>query len=307
MTGAPGKSLSRFAWLSIVAAVLSIALKWAAYRLTGSVGLLSDAIESVVNLVAAGLALGMLGLASRPPDEEHAFGHSKAEYFASAVEGALILAAASAIAFAAVQRVLEPGRLERLGLGLAVSTAASLLNLAVARVLFRVARRHRSIALEADAHHLMADVWTSLAVLLGVGLVAATGWERLDPVVALVAAANIVRTGVSLVRRSLHGLLDAALPEADLRALEEVLARHRGPEVQFHAVRTRQAAARSFVSMHVLVPGDWSVRRGHELVEEIEREVCVAIPGANVMTHLEALEDPTSWLDAGLDRPASSG
>ena len=301
MAAAP-PNLTRFAWLSIAAAVATIGLKFAAWRLTGSVGLLSDAAESVVNLMAAAMTLMMLTVAARPPDEDHEWGHSKAEYFASGVEGALILVAAAAIAWAAVGRLLAPRPIEQVGLGVAVSTAASLVNFAVARVLLRAGRRHHSIALEADAHHLMTDVWTSAGVLAGIGLVALSGWQRLDPIVALLVAANIVWTGVQLIARSSSGLLDAAITAEDQKALQAILDRYGSREVQFHAVRTRQAASRRFVTMHVLVPGAWTVRRGHDLVEEIEQAVCAAIPNANVMTHLEAIEDPASFADQGLDR-----
>jgi cation diffusion facilitator family transporter len=301
---APAPSLTRFAWLSIAAALVTIGLKWAAYVLTGSVGLLSDAAESVVNLVAAATTLGMLSVAARPPDEEHAYGHTKAEYFASGVEGALILVAAAAIAWTAVDRLFHPKPIEQLGVGLLVSTGASLVNLVVARVLFAAGRRHHSIALEADAHHLMTDVWTSVGVLAGIGLVALTGWAVLDPVVALLVAANIVLSGVKLVRRSMLGLLDTALPPEELAALQGVLDRHAGPEVRFHAVRTRQAAARRFVSMHVLVPGAWPVQRGHELLERVEADVRATLHGATVFTHLEAIEDPASYADESLDRAA---
>jgi len=304
MESSAPRSLARFAWLSIAAAVATIALKTVAWRLTGSVGLLSDALESVVNLAAAVMALVMLTLAARPPDEEHAHGHTKAEYLASGFEGALILLAALAIGFAAVARLVSPQPLEQVGVGLAVSVAASLVNLVVSRVLLRAARRHRSIALEADAQHLMTDVWTSAGVLVGVGLVALTGWERLDPLVALAVAAQIVWTGVKLVRRSATGLLDAALPPEDLASLRAVLDRHAGPELQFHAVRTRQAGTRRFVSLHVLVPGAWTVRRGHDVVEQVEADVRAALPGANVLTHLEAIEDPASFEDQQLDRPS---
>jgi cation diffusion facilitator family transporter len=300
----PPASLTRFAWLSIAAAIATIGLKWAAYVLTGSVGLLSDAAESVVNLVAAATTLGMLSVAARPPDEEHAYGHTKAEYFASGVEGALILVAAAAIAWTAVDRLLHPRAIEQLGVGLLVSTGASLVNLVVARVLFGAGRRHHSIALEADAHHLMTDVWTSAGVLAGIGLVALTGWTVLDPVVALLVAVNIVFSGVKLVRRSMLGLLDTALPPEELAALQGVLDRHAGPEVRFHAVRTRQAAARRFVSMHVLVPGAWPVQRGHELLERVEADVRATLHGATVFTHLEAIEDPASYADEALDRAA---
>ncbi len=303
MSSSPPRSLARFAWLSIAAAVATIALKTVAWRLTGSVGLLSDALESLVNLAAAVMALLMLTLAVRPPDEEHAHGHTKAEYLASGFEGLLILVAALAIGVTAVARFLSPRPLEQVGFGLAVSVVASLVNLAVAQVLFRAARRYRSIALEADAHHLMTDVWTSAGVLVGVGLVALTGWERLDPVVALAVAAQIVWMGVRLVRRSATGLLDAALPPEEQASLRAVLDRHAGPEIQFHAVRTRQAGTRRFVSLHVLVPGAWTVRCGHDLVEQVEADVRAALPGANVLTHLEAIEDPVSFEDQQLDRP----
>jgi cation diffusion facilitator family transporter len=302
---APRPSLARFAWLSIAAAVVTIALKTAAWLLTGSVGLLSDAAESVVNLVAAITTLGMLTVAARPPDAEHAYGHDKAEYFASGVEGALIIVAALAIAWSAVNRLLHPAPIDRLGIGLAVSTGASLVNFAVARVLFTAGRKHHSIALEADAHHLMTDVWTSAAVLTGIGVVALTGWERLDPVVAIGVAANITWAGAKLIRRSALGLLDTALPPAEQSAVQAVLEAHRGPEVQFHALRTRQAASRRFVSVHVLVPGSWTVARGHALLERIEHGIREAVPRVAVFTHLEALEDPASYADEVLDRASA--
>lgn len=301
-TGAP-PSLGRFAWLSIAAAVATIALKMLAWRLTGSVGLLSDAMESLVNLVAAIMTLLMLNVAARPPDEDHAFGHGKAEYFASGAEGALILLAAAGIGWTAVGRLLSPQPIEQVGLGVAVSCAASLVNLLVSRVLMAAGRRYHSIALEADAHHLMTDVWTSAGVLAALGLVALTGWTILDPIIALAVAAQIVWTGVQLLRRSALGLLDTALAPAEQALVRAVLARHEGPEVRFHAVRTRMAGARRFVSMHVLVPGGWTVQRGHDLLEAIEAEVRGALPHATVFTHLEALEDPSSWQDEGLDRP----
>jgi cation diffusion facilitator family transporter len=303
-TTPPAAPLARFAWLSIAAALVTIALKTAAWRLTGSVGLLSDALESLVNLAAAVVTLLMVTLAVRPPDDEHAYGHSKAEYFASAVEGVLILLAAAGIVWAAVPRLLAPRPLEHVGLGLLVSTAASLVNLAVSRVLLAAARRHHSIALEADGRHLMTDVWTSAGVLAGVGAVALTGLERLDPILALAVAANVVWTGSQLVRRSALGLLDTALAADERQALAAVLARHGVPPIAFHAVRTRQAGSRRFVSLHVLVPGDWSVRRGHALLEEIERDIREAVPNATVLTHLEPVEEPVSFEDQGLDRGA---
>ena len=297
-------SLARFAWLSIAAAIVTIALKSLAYWLTGSVGLLSDALESLVNLVAAIITLGMLALAARPPDEDHTWGYSKAEYFSSGAEGVLIFAAAVAIGWTATLRLLAPRPIESVGLGLAVSVGASVVNFGVARVLLRAGRRHHSIALEADARHLMTDVWTSAGVLAGILAVAATDWEILDPLIAIAVAVQILWTGVQLLRRSAQGLLDRALPADEQDALATILARHaRGDEVQFHAVRTRQAGARRFITLHVLVPGDWSVRRGHELCERVELEIAAAVPNAAVLTHLEAIEDPSSFEDQELDRP----
>ena len=300
MTEAP--TLTRFAWLSIAAAIVTIALKTGAYLLTGSVGLLSDALESVVNLVAAMMTLWMLMLSARPADERHAYGYTKAEYFASGTEGALILLAAASIAWTSIPRLIAPQPIEQAGIGLAISAGASLVNLAVARVLLRASRVRRSIALEADAHHLMTDVWTSAGVIAGIALVAVTGWHRLDPVVALLVAANIVRTGVQLVHRSARGLIDAALPPEEQKAIAAVLGRHECETVRFHAVRTRQAAARRFVSMHVLVPGAWTVLQGHDFVEQVERELRDVVPRVTILTHLEPIEHPSSYDDIALDR-----
>jgi cation diffusion facilitator family transporter len=296
-------SLTRFAWLSIATAIVTMALKTLAYFITGSVGLLSDAVESTVNLVGGLMALAMLTIAARPADEDHAFGHAKAEYFSSGVEGSLILVAAASIAYAAVRRLLAPQPLEQVGVGIAVSVAASLVNLGVALLLLRTGRRRRSITLEANAHHLLTDVWTSAGVLVGVAAVAWTGWQRLDPLVALAVAVNIVWTGVSIVRRSVLGLMDTALPPEELSRVRAVLRSHEADGVQFHALRTRQSAARSFVSMHVLVPGAWTVRRGHDLLESVERDLRRALPDATRFTHLEPLEDPASFEDQGLERP----
>lgn len=295
-------SLKRFAWLSIAAAITTIVLKSAAYLLTGSVGLLSDALESVVNLVGAVMALAMLTVAARPADEDHAYGHSKAEYFSSGVEGTLIMVAAFAIAVAAVERLLSPKPLEQIGLGLVVSVAASLVNLGVALVLRRKAKEAHSITLEANAQHLLTDVWTSAGVIIGVGAVAMTGWIHLDPIVALIVAANIVWTAVRIVRASVLGLMDTALPPGEREAVQRVLHGHAAGGVQFHALRTRQSASRRFVSVHVLVPGAWTVNEGHQLLERIEADIRSTLPNASVMTHLESLNDPSSWDDEDLDR-----
>jgi cation diffusion facilitator family transporter len=298
----PRRSLVRFAWLSIAAAVVTMALKSAAYVLTGSVGFMSDAIESLVNVVGAVMALSMLTVASRPADEGHRYGHGKAEYFSSFFEGSLIFAAAVGIGIAAVERLFQPRPLEQIGLGMAVSAAASVINLAAALIILRAGRRHQSISLEANAKHLLTDVWTSAGVIVGVGAVALTGWHVLDPIVALAVAANIVATGVGIVRSSVSGLMDSALPEADEQRVQAVLDRYATDGVQFHALRTRQAGARRFVSVHVLVPGQWTVQRGHHLLERIEADVRLALPGVTVFTHLESLDDPASWDDVALDR-----
>jgi cation diffusion facilitator family transporter len=295
--------LTRFAWLSIAAAIITIALKTAAYLLTGSVGLLSDALESLVNLVGAIMALAMLTIAARPADEDHAYGHSKAEYFSSGVEGTLILIAAVSIVIAAIPRLITPKPLEQVGLGLGVSVAAALVNLIVALILLRASKRHDSITLEANANHLLTDVWTSVGVLAGVGAVAITGWERLDPVVAFFVAANIVWSGFRIVRMSALGLMDTALSADEQNLVKKVLKPYMQNGVQFHALRTRQSGSRRFVSLHVIVPGRWTVQRGHRLLESIEADIRHVLQSVTIFTHLESLNDPASWDDTDLDRP----
>lgn len=295
-------SLTRFAWLSIAAALSTILLKAAAYLLTGSIGLLSDALESFVNLAGAIMALAMLTIAARPADEDHLYGHSKAEYFSSGVEGTLILLAAISIGATAVLRLITPKPLEQIGLGIAVSIAASLINLIVARILLVASRRDNSITLEANSQHLMTDVWTSVGVTIGVGAVAITGWERLDPLVALIVAANIIWSGIHIVRKSVLGLMDTALPLEEQAVVQRVLDKHMQKHVQYHALRTRQSGSRRFVSLHVLVPGYWTVQRGHQLLERIEADIRQALPSVTVFTHLESLNDPASFEDIALDR-----
>jgi len=303
ITSSDRSFLTRFAWLSIGAAVITIALKTAAYLLTGSVGLLSDALESIVNLVGAMMALAMLTIAARPADEDHTYGHSKAEYFSSGVEGTLILIAAISIVITAIPRLITPKPLEQVGVGLAVSVAASLINLIVAIILSKAGKRYNSITLTADAQHLMTDVWTSVGVLAGVGLVTLTGWERLDPIVAFIVAVNIVWSGVRIVRMSALGLMDTALPIKEQNLLKSILEKYTQKGVEYHALRSRQSGSRQFVSFHVLVPGKWSVQRGHQLLENIEADIRQAIPRVTVFTHLESLNDPASWEDTDLDRP----
>jgi cation diffusion facilitator family transporter len=295
-------SLKCYAWLSIAAAVGTILLKGTAWRITGSVGLLSDALESVVNLAGAMMALAMLTVAEQPADEEHAYGHGKAEYFSSGFEGLLILFAAIAIGVSAVERLLHGQPLSGVGTGLGVSAVASLFNLFVARILLAAGREHRSLTLEAVARHLMTDVWTSVGVIAGVGLAAWTGQTWLDPVIALLVAANIVWTGWKLIHRSTWGLMDSALPPEDHVRLVGILARYRGEGVDYHALRTRESGARRFVELHLLVPGDWSVRHGHDLAERVESDIRGALSRTTVITHVEPLEDPVSQEDIALDR-----
>lgn len=296
-------SLTKFAWLSIGAALATITLKTVAYFLTGSVGLLSDAIESLVNLAGAVMALTMLIIAARPADEDHVYGHSKAEYFASVTEGILIFGAAIAIMVTAVQRLIVPRPIEQLGVGLGVSVAASLINFIVARILLEAGRKRNSITLEADARHLMTDVWTSVGVIGGVALAGFTGWSPLDPIVAILVAVNILWTGYQLVRRSVSGLMDAALPDNEQRLIQEVMAKYQERGVNFHALRTRQAAARRFISVHVLVAGDTTVHDAHHIVEDFEDDIRAALGGAvTVFTHLEPAEDELSMEDLYLDR-----
>ncbi len=307
MTGKEPRSPRFYAGVSIAAAAVTIALKTAAWMLTGSVGLLSDAAESVVNLAAALIALWALTVAARPPDDAHEFGYTKAEYFASGAEGFLILAAAFGIAIAAWGRWREPKPLTDPWLGVAVAVAASAINGTVAILLLRAGNRLRSITLRADAHHLLTDVWTSAGVIAAIALVALTGWLRLDPAIALAVAVNIVWTGWKLVRETGLGLLDRALPDPERRAVGDALAPFQEEGILFHAIRTRVAGTRRFVTMHVLAPGGWTIQKGHDLCEQIEAAVRKALPKTTVFTHLEPREDPVSWDDRGLDRSSSNG
>ncbi|MDD5174949.1 MAG: cation diffusion facilitator family transporter [Sterolibacterium sp.] len=295
-------SLTRYAWLSIATAIATILLKGVAWWMTGSVGLLSDAIESFVNLAGALMALWMLTLAELPADDDHAHGHGKAEYFSSAFEGFLILLAAFSIGYTSIVRLINPQPLEAIGFGLAVSALASVINLVTARILMTVGRKHTSITLEADAHHLMTDVWTSVGVIGGVGMVWLTDWLWLDPTIALLVAVNIVWTGWQLMRRSADGLMDTSLPTEKLALIETLLAGYREQGLDFHALRTRQAGNRAFVILHVLVPGGWTVQQGHDWAERIEADIRKAISHAHVTTHLEPIEDPVSMVDQELDR-----
>ena len=299
-------SLQRYAWISIGAAMATILLKGVAWWLTGSVGLLSDAIESFVNLAGALMALWMLSLAEQPADEDHPHGHGKAEYFSSAFEGFLIVLAAVSIAYTAIGRLLHPQPLEAVGVGLLVSVAASVVNLFVARLLLKTGREHQSITLEADAHHLMTDVWTSAGVILGVGLVVLSGWHWLDPLIALLVAANIVWTGWRLMHRSASGLMDTALPAEQKRLIGQVFDKYVESGIAYHALRTRQAGRRSFISFHALVPGKWTVQEAHDWVERVESDLRGVIPNCHITSHLEPIDDPCSLDDQELDRVAGN-
>jgi cation diffusion facilitator family transporter len=301
VTAAP--TTARYALISVAAALATIALKGGAYLLTGSIGLLSDALESLVNLAAALVALLALWVAARPADAEHTYGHTKAEYFSSGFEGVLIFLAAASIMYTALRRLLHPQAIEAPGIGLAISAAATAINFGTARVLFAAGRRNDSITLEADAQHLMTDVWTSVGVIVGVGAAVLTGWHRLDAIVAIAVALNVLRTGGKLLWRSMLGLLDTALPDDMVGTIRAILDAHSAEGVRYHALRTRQAGARRFIAFHILVPGGWTVQRGHDLLEAIEEQIRAAVPNSTIDTHLEPIEDPVSWEDTRLERP----
>jgi cation diffusion facilitator family transporter len=295
--------LARYAWLSVATALVTLALKWAAWWFTGSVGLLSDALEGFVNLGAALLALWMLRLAAAPPDEKHPYGLSKAEYFSAGIEGTLIVVAAAGIIASALPRLADPQPIELPGLGVLLGGAAAAVNLAVAVILMRAGRANESITLEADGKHLMTDVWTSAGVLAGVGVVWITGWLPLDPLIAIGVGLHIVWAGVGLMRRSVIGLLDAAIPDADRDEVNKLFAEYsKRYGVSFHAVRTRQAGARRFITFHLLVPDAWTVAHAHQLSEEMESRIRSLVPNANVLTHIEPISDPASYDDQPLDR-----
>jgi cation diffusion facilitator family transporter len=297
------RRLTRYAWLSIATALVTLAIKWSAWWLTGSVGLLSDALEAFINLGAGLLALWMLRVATSPPDEKHPYGLSKAEYFAAGIEGTLIVVAAAAIVASALPRLISPQPIETPWLGLGLSGAAAVLNFGAALLLMRAGRDNQSITLEADGRHLLTDVWTSLGVIAGVALVWATGWLVLDALVAIAVGIHIVWAGVGLMRRSVLGLLDVAIPGDDLKEVSKLFAEYsKRYGVAFHALLTRQAGARRFISFHLLVPDAWTVKQAHQLSEEIEQRIRDMVPSAHLMTHIEPISDPASYDDQTLDR-----
>ena len=290
-------NLAKFAWMSIVVSVVVFGMKMAAWWATGSVGLLSDALESTVNIVAAVVALLALRTAMKPADEEHHFGRGKAEYFSASIEGFMILLAALIIVYTAVERIISPRPLEQIGWGLTISTVAAVINGGAALILLRAGKLHRSPVLVADGKHLLTDVWTSVGVIVGVGLVVVTGWNRLDGVVAMAVGLNIIVTGVNLLRSSTAGLMDKALSDEDHEKIVKVLTKYESDEVKFHALQTREAGRQRFVSMHVLVPGAWTIQKGHDLSENLEADIIADLPGTIITTHVEPLEDERSWAD----------
>jgi cation diffusion facilitator family transporter len=291
------RSLTRYAWLSVAAALVTMALKGVAAWMTGSLGLLSDALESFVNLGAALIAVYTLRIAVREPDEKHPFGYSKAEYFSSAIEGGLIMLAALAIVATAIPRLIAPQPIVHVDTGIFVSLVAAGVNLGTALVLLGAGRRHDSIALEADAHHLLTDVWTSIGVVAGVGATVFTGWLVLDPLIAIAVALHITWTGAKVLRRSALGLMDRALPEPDVERIRAILEPYRVRGIEYHALRTRRAGRVRMVDMHLLVPGEMTVREGHRVADEVEQAIRAALPGSVVLTHLEPIGDPASYRD----------
>jgi cation diffusion facilitator family transporter len=283
--------------MSIIVSVVVFGMKMAAWWATGSVGLLSDALESTVNIVAAVVALFALRTAMKPADAMHHFGRGKAEYFSASIEGFMILLAALIIVYTAIERIITPRDLEQIGWGLTISTVAAVINGGAALILLRAGKLHRSPVLIADGKHLMTDVWTSVGVIVGVGLVVVTGWNRLDGIVALAVGLNIIVTGINLLRSSTAGLMDKALSDDDHLKIVNVLTKYESDEVKFHALQTREAGRQRFVSMHVLVPGAWTIQKGHDLSEELEAGIIAELPDTIITTHVEPLEDDRSWAD----------
>ncbi|MGE5525629.1 MAG: cation diffusion facilitator family transporter [Rhodospirillaceae bacterium] len=285
------KPTTRMALLSIATSLVTLALKFGAYFLTGSVGMLSDALEAFVNLAAGLVALGAITIAAQPADDRHAYGYDKAEYFSSGVEGILILVAAVSIMIAAVQRFIDPVPLHNVGPGIAVGLLAAAMNFAAAKTMLGVAKKHDSIAIEADAKHLLTDVWTTAGVLAGLAVIMlAPEWHVLDPLIAVAVAVHIIFTGIELLRRTTHGLMDAALPREEIRKTEEVIQRLLPASASFHDLRTRKAGARRFIEFHLLVPGAMSVMESHKLCDRIEEALGKMLQKVRVTIHVEPAE-----------------
>lgn len=296
-----GADLSKYAWLSIIAAIVTVLLKVASYFITGSVGLLSDAAESSVNLVAAIVALVALKVSIRPPDKNHNYGHSKAEYFSAGAEGAMIFVASVVILTTAVERLLRPRGLSNLGAGLVIMVLASVINGIAGAILISQGKKHHSTTLVADGHHLLTDVWTSVGVLVGVGLVALTGQQWLDPVVAILVGLNILITGWRLVVGAVRGLMDISLPQEDNAQIRSIIEEYMGDDIEFHGLRTRESGNRSFMEYHLLVPGDWTVQQAHDFEEEIQMKLLERYPRMRVLAHVEPVGDPKSYDDVEFD------
>lgn len=293
------KSLIKYAWLSVIASIVIIVLKTSAYMITDSVGLLSDALESLVNLAGGLMAVMMLSIAARPADECHPFGHSKAEYFSSGVEGGLIIIAASLIIYAAIERIIHPHEIEQVGLGIGISIFASIINLAVAVILFKVGKTNNSITLIADAKHLFTDVLTTAGVVIGLVLANITGYQIIDPIIGLLVALNIIWAGLKIIIESVDGLMDSSLPAEELENIKKILRKYVSNEILFHALLSRKSGNARFVSFHAIVPGAWSIKEGHDFVEKIEREIKQEINNIDVLSHIEPFECETSWDDVG--------
>ncbi len=292
----------KYAWLSVVTAVFTIGIKYTAYLLTGSVGLFSDALEGIVNLVAALVVLTTLKIVEQPPDEIHQYGHDKAEYLSSGIEGTLIVIASLSILFTSAQRLLNPEPLAQVGLGLILALVASAINFFVGQLLIRTGKTHDSISIEADGKHLMSDVWTSVGVVIGVTIASLTGWEWLDPLVAIIVGLIIGWEGILIFHRSSQGLMDTAIDPEERIMIETILNTHCQNGIEWHALRTRQSGSRRFVSVHILVPGDWTVQQGHDLLENIETDIRSQINHCSVFTHVEPIEDPRAFVDQHLIR-----
>lgn len=291
------KSLANIVWFSITASILTIVIKYYAYKITDSVGFLSDAMESFINLGAAIVAYIMLTIASRPPDKEHPFGHDKAEYFSSLIEGILIIIASIGILYTAINRIYHPKALEELNLGILLSILATIINFITARILLFYGKKHNSITLEADSHHLMTDVWTTIGIIAGILLVKLTDWNILDPIMAIVVAGSILYTGAKLIVRSVDGLMDKELAEKDLLKVKQILDKFYVRDIHYHALYTRQASSKKFISFHLLFPGDFTLFKAHEITKEIEGEIIKFFPYSDIFIHMEPINDPDAFDD----------
>lgn len=295
-------SSQKLAGVSIAASLFTITFKLIAFFLTNSVSLLSDALESFVNLIAATITFFMIRLAHKPPDETHPYGHSKAEYLSSIAEGSFIMLAAGAIIFTAIQRLLNPSPLEAPGIGLIFSVLASIINLVVGLILVKNGKKRNSLALEADGHHLLTDVYTTAGVLIGLAVVYITKAFYLDPLIAIVVGLNIISAGFSIIQKSLAGFMDSSIEKTYRDFIKKTFAEYQAKHIEFHGLRTRTSGSRKFISFHLLVPGAWTVQQAHVLAEEVEKKMRDAIPQSTITTHIEPLEDPVSWADTELDR-----